>query len=143
VSQAKAERLLLSRLAAGTTAFLPLLLDAVLACRDGVDAMGRSILLVGRHALGRGEAAEAATAAVLEALADGEVPEGVHALAYAPKASEAIAEIVAGQSAEVLLDGPGGAAKPPPCQPRWRSWRNSTHGPASRCRCARYGCMTR
>jgi hypothetical protein len=111
VSQAKAERLLLSRLAAGTTAFLPLLLDAVLACRDGVDAMGRSILLVGRHALGRGEAAEAATAAVLEALADGEVPEGVHALAYAPKASEAIAEIVAGQSAEVLLDGPRGSGK--------------------------------
>ena len=71
----KAERYLLSRLGAGTTALLALLLDlpSMPAWCDGVDASDRSVLLVGRHALGAGEAQNAA-ATVFEALGAGEVP---------------------------------------------------------------------
>ena len=113
MTTAKAERYLLSRLGAGTTAILALLLDlpSMPAWCDGVDASGRSVLLVGRHALGVGEASQAAVAAVLDALGDGEVPEGVHAVAYAPKASAFIAEILAGPATEVLGDGPRGSGK--------------------------------
>src|SRR5437667_5443114 len=78
---------------------------------DGVDAAGRTVLLVGRHALGATEAAEAAVRAVLEALGAGDVPDGVHAVAYAPHASAAVAEVVAGASTEVLIDGPRGTGK--------------------------------
>jgi hypothetical protein len=113
VSTAKAQRVILERLGSGATVLLSihLALANVPAWVDGRDAHGNAVVLVGRHALGCGEAAEAAVAAVLETLAAGEVPAGVHALAYAPKASEAIAETVAGKSAEVLLDGPRGSGK--------------------------------
>lgn len=114
MSISPARRLLLSRLGGGAgTALLAVLLDlpARPAWGDGVDATGRTVLLVGRHALGATETAEAAVAAVLEALAAGEVPDGVHAVAYAPRASAAIAEVVAGTSSEVLLDGPRGSGK--------------------------------
>lgn len=69
------------------------------------------MLLVGRHALGDRDAARDAIAAVLDSLKAGEVPADVHAIAYAPKASAAIAEVLAGASREVLLDGPRGSGK--------------------------------
>ena len=75
------------------------------------DAHGNAVLLIGRRQLGAGETAAAAVAAVLETLAAGEVPEGVHAIAYASNASAFIAEIVAGTATEVLGDGPRGSGK--------------------------------
>ena len=114
MSVTPARRLLLARLGGGAgTALLAILLDLPTrpAWGDGVDATGRTVLLVGRHALGATETAEAAASAVLEALGGGEVPDGVHAVAYAPHASAAFAEVVAGGSTEVLLDGPRGSGK--------------------------------
>jgi hypothetical protein len=114
MSAAPARRLLLSRLGGGGgTALLAILLELpmVPAWADGVDATGRAVLLIGRHALGATDTAEAAIAAVLEALGAGEAPDGVQVVAYAPHASAAIAEVVAGTSAEVLLDGPRGSGK--------------------------------
>jgi hypothetical protein len=78
---------------------------------DGTDAAGRSVVLVGRHNLGDSDVAHEVIAAVLEALKAGELPDGVLAVAYAPKASEFIAEVVAGSSREVLADGPRGSGK--------------------------------
>jgi hypothetical protein len=109
----RARRTLLERLGAGTAALLAVLLDLpepVPWC-DGVDADGRSVFLVGRHALGDSDAAHEAIAAVLDSLRAGEVPADVHAIAYARKASLLIAEVVAGQSREVLGDGPRGTGK--------------------------------
>jgi hypothetical protein len=113
VTTAKAERYLLSRLGAGATALLAVLLDlsSVPAWCDGVDADGRSVLLIGRHALGDDGASQAAVTAVLETLKAGELPEGVHAVGFAPRASEFIAEILAGTATEVLGDGPRGSGK--------------------------------
>jgi len=113
VTTAKAERYLLSRLGAGATALLAVLLDlsSVPAWCDGVDAAGRSVLLIGRHALGDDGASQAAVTAVLETLKAGELPEGVHAVGFAPRASEFIAEILAGTATEVLGDGPRGSGK--------------------------------
>jgi hypothetical protein len=113
VTTAKAERYLLSRLGAGATALLAVLLDlsSVPAWCDGVDAAGRSVLLIGRHALGDDGASQAAVTAVLETLEAGELPEGVHAVGFARRASEFIAEILAGTATEVLGDGPRGSGK--------------------------------
>jgi hypothetical protein len=114
VSTAKAQRVILELLGPGATVLLIIHLELpdVPAWADGLDAAGRAVLLVGRHALGRGEAAEAVVAAVLQTLAAGAVPEeGVHAVAYAPGASRFIAEIVGGTSSEVLGDGPRGSGK--------------------------------
>ncbi len=113
MSTAKAQRLLLERLGSGATVLLSVhvALPSVPAWCDGVDADGRAVLLVGRHQLGPSEEAQAAVTAVLAALSGGHVPEGVHAVAYAPKASAFIAEIVAGQALEVLGDGPRGSGK--------------------------------
>ena len=113
MSTAKAQRIILERLGSGSTVLLSihLALPDVPAWADGRDAHGRAIVLVGRHQLGEAvEAIEAATG-VLDALAKGAVPDGVHAIAYASKASEAIAEIVGGESKEVLCDGPRGSGK--------------------------------
>jgi hypothetical protein len=81
VTTAKAQRLLLDRLASGST----MLLSEHLATgpqpwTDGVDADGRAVLLVGRHLLGDSAEAQAASAlatvaagaGVEEALLDGE-----------------------------------------------------------------------
>ena len=110
---AKAERHLLERLGTGQTVLLSLHLAVpeVPGWCDGRDEMGRAVLLVGRHRLGEDEASRALVAAVLEALGKGEVPEGVHAIGYTPKASAAIAEIAAGKGEEILLDGPRGSGK--------------------------------
>ena len=110
---ARAQRILLDRLAGGATVLLAIHLDLqdVPAWADGADALDRAVVLVGAHQLGTTEAAQQALGRVLEALRDGAVPEGVHSLAYAPAASAAIAEVVAGEGAEVLVDGPRGTGK--------------------------------
>ncbi|HWP34497.1 MAG TPA: hypothetical protein VNM66_02775, partial [Thermodesulfobacteriota bacterium] len=110
---ARAQRLLLDRLAGGATVLLAILLELGRppAWADGTDADGRAVLLVGAYQLGDTPQAREACRSVLEALAQREVPAGVHAVAYAPAASEAIAEIVAGEAAEVLIDGPRGTGK--------------------------------
>jgi hypothetical protein len=110
---AKAQRFLLERLGAGTASLLAVLLDLPTPApwADGVDAEGRSVLLVGRHALGERDEAQQAISAVLDSLKAGEVPADVHAVAFAPKASALIAEVVAGESREVLGDGPRGTGK--------------------------------
>ncbi|MHB8510225.1 MAG: hypothetical protein ACYDGR_16540 [Candidatus Dormibacteria bacterium] len=113
MSLAKAQRMLMERLGTGETVLLAILLDLPTTpdwC-DGKDAAGRSVCLVGRHNLGTSEAAQAVIAAVLEALAAGELPDGVLAVAYAPKASAFIAEVVDGSAREVLADGPRGSGK--------------------------------
>lgn len=114
MSTQRATRMVLERLAAGAGVLLVLLLDlggARPAWADGVDAEGRAVLLVGRHQLGQGESAQALVAQVLAMLARGEVPADVHVVAYARKASEALAEIVGGTAREVLVDGPRGTGK--------------------------------
>jgi hypothetical protein len=91
-------KLVLERLgsAAGVLLSLHLALPTRPVWADDVDADGRSVLLVGAHQLGHDDTAQSVVAAVLEALGEGTVPEGVHAIAYAPKASAAFAEIVSG-----------------------------------------------
>jgi hypothetical protein len=113
MSTERARRLLLDRLGGGTTVLLSihLALPEVPPWCDGVDAEGRAVLLVGRQGLGETDAAQEAVQAVLASLYAGEVPDGVVAIAHAPKASALIAEAVAGESAEVLADGPRGSGK--------------------------------
>jgi hypothetical protein len=113
MSTAKAQRLILERLSAGAAVLLSLhlALPTVPAWADGQDAEGRAVLLVGAHALRALPDGEAAVSAVLAAVAEGYVPDGVHPVAYAPKASTAFAEIVVGQGAQVLVDGPRGSGK--------------------------------
>src|SRR5262249_42952624 len=79
---------------------------------DGRDSEGRSVVLIGRHQLGNSEAAQSLIKTVLEMLSNGNVPTGVHVIAFAPKASEAIETVVSESAAsEVLLDGPRGSGK--------------------------------
>lgn len=113
MTTARAQRFLLDRLGAGATVLLSLhlALPEVPDWCDGADAEGRAVLLVGRHGLGESEAAQEAVRAVLASLAAGEVPDGCHAVAYAPMASSLIAEVVGGTSAEILGDGPRGSGK--------------------------------
>jgi hypothetical protein len=113
MSTAKAQRLLLERLGSGATVLLSVHLDlpTMPAWCDGRDAQGRSVLLVGRHQLGQSAEAQAAVTAVLQAVGQGHVPDGVHVVTYAPKASAFIAEVVTGQAFEVLGDGPRGSGK--------------------------------
>ncbi len=113
MTMARATRLLLDRIGSGATVLLSLhlALPDMPAWCDGVDAEGRAVFLVGRHQLGTEAESDTAVAAVLNALAKGYVPEGVCSIAYAPKASAAIAEVVAGESKEVLVDGPRESGK--------------------------------
>lgn len=113
MTTAKAHRFLMDRLGESQTALvsihlaLPVLPDWC----DGADADGLAVVLVGRHNLGTSEAVPAFIAGVLDALKAGEVPEGVLPIAYAPKASAFIAEVVGGEAREVLADGPRGSGK--------------------------------
>lgn len=113
MSVAQATRIVLARLGASGTVLLVILLDlpAVPSFADGVDALGRVVVLIGRYLLGANAAAASAVSTVLESLRSGDVPDGVHVIAYAPRASAAIAEVVAGASSEVLIDGPRGSGK--------------------------------
>lgn len=113
MSLAKAHHLLIKRLGAGNTVLLAILLDLPVkpSWSDGMDQTCRSVCLIGRHNLGTTDAAQEVIRAVLDALKAGELPDGVLAVAYAPKASDFIAEAVAGPSREVLADGPRGSGK--------------------------------
>src|SRR6185503_12293235 len=113
MTTAKAQRFLMDRLGDTNTALISihLRLPTVPDWCDGMDADGLAVVLIGRYGLGTSEAAQAFIAGVLEALQAGEVPEGVLPIAYAPKASAFIAEVVAGASREVLADGPRGSGK--------------------------------
>jgi hypothetical protein len=113
MSTAKAQKILLERLASGAVALLSLhlALPTVPAWADGQDAVGRAVVLVGAHALRALPDGEAAVAAVLGAVREGYVPDGVHAVDYRPKASGAWAAIVEGPAEQVLVDGPRGSGK--------------------------------
>ncbi len=113
MTTARATRLLLDRIGSGATVLLSLhlALPELPGWCDGSDADGRPVFLVGRHQLGTEPDAEAAVAAVLAAFGEGHVPEGVCSIAYAPMASAAIAEVVAGAAKEVLVDGPRESGK--------------------------------
>lgn len=114
MTTAKAQRHLLERIGSTATVLLSLHLELpdVPAWADGRDADGRALLLVGAQALRALPEGAAAVSAVLAALEHGEVPAGVHAVAYAPSASAAFATIVAGEAVrEVMLDGPRGTGK--------------------------------
>ncbi len=113
MSIARAQRHVLEALSAGDTVLLSLHLDVPSrpAWADGVDQHGRSVLLVGGHALRSTPEGPSALAAVLAALGEGFVPEGVHVVTYAPRASAAIAEILDGTADEFLLDGPRESGK--------------------------------
>jgi hypothetical protein len=75
---------------------------------DGLDVLGRAVLLIGRHALEPIDAGREYIAEVLEALRDrDEIPQGVHAVSYAPCASRSIALILDEHGPEhVLNHGP-------------------------------------
>jgi hypothetical protein len=90
---------------------LHLALPTVPAWADGVDADGRTVYLVGRHQLEAVGSGKDAITAVLAALRDGHVPQGVLAVGYAPAASAAWAEVVMGESEQVLVDGPRASGK--------------------------------
>lgn len=113
MSTDRARRILLERLAHGSTVLLALhlALPEVPAWCDGQDADGRAVFLVGKHQLGNGAAAKEAIAGVLRELRAGTVPEGVVAIGYAPRASAFIAEAVAGEAQEIMADGPRNTGK--------------------------------
>ena len=113
MTTAKAQRFLIDRLGDTNTALISihLMLPTVPDWCDGTDADGLGVVLIGRHGLGTSDTAQAFITGVLDALNVGEVPEGVLPIAYAPKASAFIAEVVAGESREVLADGPRGSGK--------------------------------
>jgi len=73
---------------------------------DGVDHEGRSVVLVGRHGLGSAGEADALCDYILAQLAEGNCPEQVHPVLFAPKASQVIAAAVTGPVEEVLAHGP-------------------------------------
>jgi hypothetical protein len=114
-SAAKAQRLLLERLGSAATTMLMSLhleLPTPPAWGDGVDADGRSVVLVGAHALRALPEGDAAVGEVLAQIKAGQVPMGVKALAFAPRASQAFATGVAGAGVkELLLHGPRNTGK--------------------------------
>jgi hypothetical protein len=142
MSDAAARRFLLDRLGAAQTLLLALFLDlagvapkfrdsstvsgaspgtspipgglvSVPSWADGVDVLGRAVLLVGRHALEQSDEGRAYVAEVLTALRErDEVPAGVHAVSYAPQASRAFALTVDEHGPEhVLAWGARGTGK--------------------------------
>jgi hypothetical protein len=78
---------------------------------DGLDAAGRSIVLVGKHCLGQDAAADVAVEYILGQLKDGHCPDVVHVVAFGPKASEAIAAALDGEIEEILVHGERGTGK--------------------------------
>jgi len=104
---ARVEKVLVERIGAMTgTLLCAIMLDLPyrLPGADGVDAEGRSVVLVGRSQLGEGS--DELCAFVLEQLAAGRCPAQVHPVCFAPKASAVIAAAVTGPVEEVLAHGP-------------------------------------
>ena len=111
MSTARAQRLLLERLGAGARLLSIHLAVEPGAWADGTDAEGRSVFLVGGHALRQLPEGEEAIAEVLRELRNGFVPESVCAIAYAPMASAAWVQSVIGPAEQVLIDGPRASGK--------------------------------
>lgn len=117
MSTAKVNRLILERLGGGTMLLaLHVALDPKVdpspSWRDGVDADGRAVHLVGAHAVRQLPQGEEAIQAVLEAAAEGHTPPGVQAVGYRPKAAEAMHEAWVGVGVDQILnDGPRGTGK--------------------------------
>ncbi|HEV8612716.1 MAG TPA: hypothetical protein VGQ73_04335 [Gemmatimonadales bacterium] len=108
MSTQRAQRVLLERLGSSQTVLVPILLDldASLPGADGV-VHGQSVVLVGAHALRQLPEGEVAIQAVLAALGEGTVPEGVLPISYAPCVSAGMALVLAGAGVqEVMFDGP-------------------------------------
>lgn len=104
---ARIEKVLVERIGAMTgTLLCAVILDLPdrLAVADGVDAEGRSVVLVGRSQMGDG--ADELCAYVLAQIAEGRCPDQVHPVCFAPKASRAIAAAIDGPVEEVLVHGP-------------------------------------
>jgi len=106
-------RVALERLGTTATALVSIHLDlaTVPAWADGEDASGRSVVLIGRHALATAPEGAATIQTVLAEIAEGRELARVHGLYYAPCASLGIAEIIAGSGDEIMLDGPRGSGK--------------------------------
>jgi hypothetical protein len=119
-STARATRLLIERLTAGTTLLVSQHVEVspAPAWADGADADGRAVQLVGAHQLRALPSGDAVVAEVLTALKAGEVLPGVHALGYHPAASAGYAAIMDGPAladplaiVEVLTWGSRGSGK--------------------------------
>lgn len=102
MSTAKAERLILERLAGLGVAMIAvhLALPTPPTWADAVADNGDTILLVGRHALGDSETARAWIDVALADLRRGDLPEHVVPIRYGVRASEAFALIVESPAAE-------------------------------------------
>ncbi len=109
----KARRRLIDHFSNAQTLLIAILLDLerVLSGADGRDSEHRTVVLVGKHALGPSEEAADWIRMVLAALEVGELAEGVMAIAYKRRASEAIAGAVSGPGKEILIDGPRSSGK--------------------------------
>lgn len=115
MSVQRAQKILLDKIGASTGTSLCailLILDTPLPQCDGLDVEGRSIVLIGRHTLGRGPIVEEAVRQILSYLARGDCPESVWPVFFQPKASRAIARAVTSeQDAEILVHGPRNTGK--------------------------------
>jgi len=115
MSTQRAYKLLLDRIGQNTGVILCaiiLTLEKPLKEADGVDALGRSIILVGRHGLGSAPSAEQAVHEILNYFAVGDYPDVVHPVVFAPKASAAIVRAITGpQDSEILIHGPRNTGK--------------------------------
>lgn len=106
---ARVEKVLVERVGAMTgTLLCAVILDLPyrLGIADGLDAEGRSVVLVGKAQMGQSDATEELCSFVLEQLAQGRCPVQVHPVCFAPKASAVIAAAVEGPVEEVLAHGP-------------------------------------
>ncbi len=114
MSMVRARSILAERSHSAGTILLAILLElsTVPTWAHGTDREGRAVVLVGKTRLeAREETGSEFVRVVLEAMQAGEVPNGVHVVTYAPKASEFIAAIVAGEAREVLGVGPRESGK--------------------------------
>ena len=107
MSTARAQKILLERLGNAQTVLLPLFLAAPLAGADG-QVGGQSVLLIGGHQFRQLPDGAQAVQAVLAALAEGYLPDGVaEPVAYRPRVSAGMVQALEDPSAsEILFDGP-------------------------------------
>jgi len=112
-SEERIERMLIDKLGGGgmCVAAILLVLPAKPQWADGLDHLGRAVVLIGRHQLGESPEAHEVVELILQNLRGGGCPEMVWPIAFAPKASEAIAAAVDGPAEELLLHGPRGTGK--------------------------------